>query len=58
LSTDNQTDASRQLLNPNFFTKGGVMGKKLPTLPGEMAAHLPMLQSNLISILPEETDYE
>jgi hypothetical protein len=33
------------------------MGKKLPTLQGEVASHLPVLQSNLISILPEEKDY-
>jgi hypothetical protein len=33
------------------------MGKKLPTLQGEVAEHLPVLQSNLISIFPEEKDY-
>jgi len=37
--------------------KAEVMGKNLSIQREEMPAHLPMLQSNLISILPEEKDY-
>jgi hypothetical protein len=33
------------------------MGKILSIQRGEATAHLPVLQSNLISILPEEKDY-
>lgn len=33
------------------------MGKIFLTLPGEVAVHLPVLQSNLNLILPEEKVY-
>jgi len=38
--------------------KAEVMGNILSIQRGETPAHLPMQQSNLISIMPEETDYE
>jgi hypothetical protein len=57
VSPVNQIDVFRRLLHQRYLRKAEVMGKILSIQRGETTAHLPVLQCDLISILPEEKDY-
>jgi hypothetical protein len=54
VSPVNQIDVFRRLLHQRYLRKAEVMGKILSIQRGETPAHLPVLQCDHLTILPEE----